>query len=203
VERVCRDSVVYNADEVKQYLKEAKLPDPRPLIHVCDRYGPVTGVTSVACFAALCGVGGRVRLTARVLCACSHDMVDELTQYLVQNNLLKFVEVYVQKVSPQKAPIVVGKLLDLDQDEEFIKRLIDSVRHQCPVQPLVEEVEMRNRLRMLQPWLEQRITEGNVEPATHNAIGKIYITINKEPQTFLRCVATSCRRRAVRRVAVV
>ncbi len=67
VERVCRDSLVYNADEVKQYLKEAKLPDPRPLIHVCDRYGPVTGVTSVACFAALCGVGGRVRLT-RVYC---------------------------------------------------------------------------------------------------------------------------------------
>ena len=37
VERVCRDSTVYDANEVKQYLKEAKLPDPRPLIHVCDR----------------------------------------------------------------------------------------------------------------------------------------------------------------------
>ena len=117
-------------------------------------------------------------------------MVDELTQYLVSNNLLKFVEVYVQKVSPQKTPIVVGKLLDLDQDEEFIKRLLDSVRNQCPVDPLVEQVETRNRLRMLQPWLEQRITEGNTEPATHNAIGKIYITINKDPQTFLKCVST-------------
>lgn len=157
VERVCRDSTVYDANEVKQYLKDAKLPDPRPLIHVCDR----------------------------------HDMVDELTQYLVSNNLLKFVEVYVQKVSPQKTPAVVGKLLDLDCDEEFIKRLLDSVRNQCPVDPLVEQVETRNRLRMLQPWLEQRITEGNTEPATHNAIGKIYITINKEPQTFLRFVCWS------------
>jgi hypothetical protein len=121
--------------------------------------------------------------------ACgSHDFVEELTQYLVSNNLLKFVEVYVQKVSPQKTPAVVGKLLDLDQDEDFIKRLLDSVRHQCPVDPLVEQVESRNRLRLLQPWLEQRIAEGNTEAATHNAIGKIYITINKEPQTFLKCV---------------
>lgn len=49
------------------------------------------------------------------------------------------------------------------------------------------QVESRNRLRLLQPWLEQRIAEGNTEAATHNAIGKIYITINKEPQTFLKC----------------
>jgi len=152
VERVCRDSTVYDPLEVKMYLKDAKLPDPRPLIHVCDRF----------------------------------DFVEELTQYLVSNNLLKFVEVYVQKVSPQKTPAVVGKLLDLDQDEDFIKRLLDSVRQLCPVDPLVEQVESRNRLRLLQPWLEQRVAEGNTEAATHNAIGKIYITINKEPQTFLK-----------------
>jgi clathrin heavy chain len=38
VERVCRDSAVYDPLEVKQFLMEAKLPDPRPLIHVCDRF---------------------------------------------------------------------------------------------------------------------------------------------------------------------
>ena len=38
VERVCRDSTVYDPIEVKQFPMDAKLPDPRPLIHVCDRY---------------------------------------------------------------------------------------------------------------------------------------------------------------------
>jgi clathrin heavy chain len=111
--------------------------------------------------------------------------VDELTSYLFSNKLLKHLEVYVEKVAPQKTPQVVGKLLDLDCEEEFVRRLLDSVRNLCPVDPLVEEVEKRNRLRMLQPWLEQRVNEGNTEPATHNAIGKIYVTINKDPQQFL------------------
>ena len=39
VERVCRDSTVYDAKQVKEFLMDAKLVGPRPLIHVCDRYG--------------------------------------------------------------------------------------------------------------------------------------------------------------------
>ena len=43
MERVCRDSIVYDPQEVNQFLIEAKLPDPRPLIHVCDRFDFVEG----------------------------------------------------------------------------------------------------------------------------------------------------------------
>lgn len=152
VERVCRDSTVYDPEDVKKFLMEAKLPDPRPLIHVCDRF----------------------------------DFVDELTAYLYSNNLQKYIEVYVQKVSPQKTPQVVGKLLDLECNEEFVKNLMNSVGQLCPVAELVEQAERRNRLRLLHPWLEARIAQGNTEPATHNAIGKIYITLNREPLQFLQ-----------------
>ncbi|RHY33819.1 hypothetical protein DYB32_001385, partial [Aphanomyces invadans] len=134
VERVCRDSAVYDPVKVKDFLKESKLQDPRPLIHVCDRY----------------------------------DFVEELTQYLYSNNLLKYIEVYVTKVSPQKTPQVVGKLLDLDCNEDYIKTLLSAIP-QTPVDQLVEQVEKRNRLRLLQPWLEARVSQGNTEPATHNA----------------------------------
>jgi clathrin heavy chain len=151
VERVCRDSTVYDAEKVKDFLMDAKMADPRPLIHVCDR----------------------------------HDFISELTSYLYSNNLMKYIEVYVQKVSPQKTPQVVGKLLDLDANEDFIRGLLNSVRNMCPVDPLVEECERRNRLRLLQPWLEARIAEGNTETPTHNAIGKLYIRLNKDPQQFL------------------
>jgi clathrin heavy chain len=92
----------------------------------------------------------------------------------------------VQKVAPAKTPQVVGKLLDLDADEETIRALLDSVRLLCPVDPLVEEVERRNRLRLLQPWLEARLRDGATDQGTHNALGKIYVTLNKDPQAWLK-----------------
>ena len=46
-------------------------------------------------------------------------------------------------------------------------------------------MERRNRLRLLQPWLEARVAQGNSEVATHNAIGKIYVTLNRDPVQFL------------------
>lgn len=106
---MCRDSTVYDPQEVKQFLMEAKLPDPRPLIHVCDRF----------------------------------DFVDEMTAYLFSNNLMKYIEVYVQKVSPQKTPQVVGKLLDLEASEDFIRALLNSVGQLCPAAELVEQVTLR------------------------------------------------------------
>jgi clathrin heavy chain len=68
------------------------------------------------------------------------DFVDELTAYLYNSNLQKYIEVYVQKVSPQKTPQVVGKLLDLECNEEFLRTLMNSVGQLCPVAELVEQV---------------------------------------------------------------
>ena len=150
-ERVCRDSNIYVPEEVKDYLKNSKLPDPRPLIHVCDRF----------------------------------DFVDELTEYLYLNSLLQYVEVYVTKVSPTKTPMVIGKLFDLGANEDFIKRILMAVGSACPVDEMVEIAETRNRLRLLQPWLEARVATGSTEPGTHNALGKIYITLNRDPKAFL------------------
>jgi clathrin heavy chain len=150
-ERVCRDSNIYKPEQVKEYLKNAKLPDPRPLIHVCDR----------------------------------NDFVDELTEYLYLNSLLQYIEVYVTKVSPAKTPQVVGKLFDLGANEDFTKRILMAVGTSCPVDEMVEIAETRNRLRMLQPWLEARVATGSTESGTHNALGKIYIQMNKDPKAFL------------------
>ena len=168
VERVCRDSTVYDPEEVRDFLIDAKLDDPRGLIQVCDRFG----------------------------------FIEDLTRYLYKQKLNRFIEVYVQRVSPKGCPRVVGALLDLDADESFIKSIIGMVPtasgplppptegveepNVCKIGELVEEVEKRNRLRMLQTWLEQKVTEGNTDPFLHNSIGKIYVTINKDPQAFLK-----------------
>eukprot|EP01087_Luapelamoeba_hula_P010434 TRINITY_DN2768_c0_g2_i1.p1 TRINITY_DN2768_c0_g2~~TRINITY_DN2768_c0_g2_i1.p1 ORF type:complete len:1757 (+),score=359.13 TRINITY_DN2768_c0_g2_i1:174-5444(+) len=152
VERVCRESNFYDPEKVKNFLKDARLPDQLPLIIVCDRF----------------------------------DMVEDLTQYLYKNNMQQFIEGYVQKINSMNTPAVVGALIDVDCNEEYIKNLIMSVRSMCPVEELVEQVEKRNRLRILLPWLEARIAEGNTESATHDALMKIYIDNNNNAEKHLQ-----------------
>uniref|UniRef100_A0A3Q3KLY7 Clathrin heavy chain n=1 Tax=Monopterus albus TaxID=43700 RepID=A0A3Q3KLY7_MONAL len=114
------------------------------------------------------------------------DFVHDLVLYLYRNNLQKYIEIYVQKVNPSRLPVVIGGLLDVDCAEDVIKNLIVVVRGQFSTDELVEEVEKRNRLKLLLPWLESRIHEGCEEPATHNALAKIYIDSNNTPERFLK-----------------
>ena len=160
VKQLCLSSEYYDGARVKDFLMDEKLPDPTPLIYVCDR----------------------------------HDFIEDLIGFLHSHNppLDKFIQVYLEKVSPQRTPRVIGKLLDMDCNEEFIHQLLAAVRHAgpqsglaFPVSELVDAVDERGRLRMLKSWLEQRVEEGNTETATHNAIGKLYVRMNKEPQQFL------------------
>merc|ERR1712121_317653 len=88
------------------------------------------------------------------------DFVHDLVLYLYRNSLQKYIEIYVQN-------------------------LIMVVRGQFNTDELVEEVEKRNRLKLILPWLEARVHEGSVEPATHNAIAKIYIDSNNNAERFL------------------
>ena len=90
------------------------------------------------------------------------------------------------QVNPARLPVVVGGLLDVDCTEEIIKNLINVVKGQFSTDELVEEVEKRNRLKLLLPWLEARTHEGSDEPATHNALAKIYIDSNNNPERFLK-----------------
>ena len=106
------------------------------------------------------------------------DMIEDMTQYLYEQHLTKYIEVFVQKVAPAKTPVIIGKLIDMDASEDFIQNLLNSVMAMCPIAPLVDVCEARNRLRMIQPWLEARLKEGSQDPELHNAIGKIYISNN-------------------------
>ncbi|PQQ14022.1 Armadillo-type fold [Prunus yedoensis var. nudiflora] len=74
------------------------------------------------------------------------------------------------QVNPGNAPLVVGQLLDDECPEDFIKGLILSVRSLLPVEPLVEECEKRNRLRLLTQFLEHLVSEGSQDVHVHNAL---------------------------------
>ena len=152
VERICRESNYYNPEKVKNFLKEAKLPNQLPLIIVCDRF----------------------------------NFVHDLVLYLYQNQLFQFIEVYVKQVNPARTPAVIGGLLDVDCEESVIKNLLMSVHGQVPVDELVAEVERRNRLKLLLPFLESALQSGSQDPAVYNALAKIYIDSNNNPEKFLK-----------------
>eukprot|EP01048_Picozoa_sp_COSAG05_P002188 COSAG05_NODE_84_length_20716_cov_100.586312_2_plen_1571_part_00 len=152
VERVTRESQCYDPVKVKDFLKDSKLADPRPLINVCDKHG----------------------------------FVDDLVKFFHGNNQMKFIEQYALKVNPNMVPIVAGTLMDLDSNEDFVKNLILTAGNYCPAAPLVEEMEKRNRLKILLPWLEARVSEGSTDVPVHNAIAKIYVDTNHNPEHFLK-----------------
>ncbi|KAF9365590.1 hypothetical protein BGX34_009416 [Mortierella sp. NVP85] len=114
------------------------------------------------------------------------DFVHDLVLYLYQNSLSKYIETYVQKVNPSRTPAVIGALLDVGCDESVIKNLLLSVRSDMPVADLVDQTEKRNRLKLILPWLEVKVNEGSQDPEVYNAIAKIYIDSNNNPEPFLR-----------------
>ncbi|ETW78923.1 hypothetical protein HETIRDRAFT_155976 [Heterobasidion irregulare TC 32-1] len=114
------------------------------------------------------------------------DFVHDLVLYLYQNGLTKFIEVYVQRVNSVRTPQVVGGLLDVDCDETTIKGLLASVTGNFPIDELVHEVEQRNRLKLILPWLEARVQAGSQDAAVYNAMAKIFIDSNSNPEQFLK-----------------
>ena len=114
-----------------------------------------------------------------------HGYIEELTKYLYKHNFNKFIEIYLFKVNAKSTHIVLGTLIDLECDENYIKQILYTMRGNCPIEPLIEEFDKRNKLRAIENWLDSRVTEGNQIPEVHNALAKIKIDTNQNPQDFL------------------
>ena len=115
------------------------------------------------------------------------NLVHDLILYLYQNQHFKSIEIYVQQVNPARTPFVIGALLDVDCDESVIKNLLQSTNPTyIPIDDLVSEVESRNRLKTLLPFLEATLASGNQQQAVFNALAKIYIDSNNNPEKFLK-----------------
>lgn len=150
-ERVVRESKSYDASRVMELFKSIDLPDPRPMIFVCD----------------------------------IHGFVEDLTEYLYKEEKMEYIDVYVTRVNTQAASRVASSLLDLGCPETKVLDLLMSVRAGCPLDPLIPEMEKRGRLALILPWMEARIEEGLSDPLLNNAVAKVRIELNKEPEKFL------------------
>jgi clathrin heavy chain len=114
------------------------------------------------------------------------DFIHDLILYLYQNNLTPAIETYVQRVNSARTPQVIGGLLDVDCDEGTIKNLLASVTGPFPIDELVHEVEQRNRLKLVLPWVEARVAAGQQDSALYNTLAKIFVDSNNNPEAFLK-----------------
>ncbi|KAI8865412.1 ARM repeat-containing protein, partial [Ramicandelaber brevisporus] len=76
---------------------------------------------------------------------------------------------------------------DVGCDESVIRNLLSLVENagSFPIDQLVDEVEKRNRLKLLHRWLEGRMAANSQDQAVYNALAKIYIDSNFNAERFL------------------
>lgn len=118
----------------------------------------------------------------------TYGFIPDMVKFLSKNSMRQAIEGYVTQMNPSNTPAVVGTLLDVDDGsgaDDFIKNMLNLVGSRCPIEPLVNEVESRNKLRLIQGWLETRANEGNHETALHNALLKIYIDTRNDVERRL------------------
>merc|ERR1719281_2005951 len=87
VERVCRESTVYDPVKVKDFLMEAKLPDPRPLIYVCDLHGYVSELAEYL---------------------HTNSLMEYIEVYVVKVNPINCPTVIGTLINPINCPTVIG-----------------------------------------------------------------------------------------------
>ena len=120
-----------------------------------------------------------------ILCD-KNNYIKEMIRYLWDNSFTAYIEMYVIRINPMNAGEALGCLLDLGAEESYIKQLLNTIGSNCNVETLINEFENRNRLRLLETWLEQRAVEGNTLKEVHNALAKMVIDFDKNPEKFLK-----------------
>jgi clathrin heavy chain len=155
VERVCRDNEHYDAAEVKEYLLQQNLKDPRPLIHVCDRFGYVDELTHYL---------------------FNKNMFSFIEAYVQRMNA---------KATPPVVGALLDLNAGDEQIQKLLTGVRPPVEANEFYEQLVAEVEKRNRLKVLRHFLEARANEGSVEVNIHSGLAKIYVDTNNNATHFL------------------
>lgn len=155
VERVCRDNDHYDAAEVKEFLLQQNLKDPRPLIHVCDRFDFVGELTHYL---------------------YSKNMFAFIEAYVQRMN---------PKATPPVVGALIDLNAGDEQIIKLLSAVRPPADDKMFYENLVAEVEKRNRLKLLKGFLEGRANEGSTDPAVHNGLAKIYVDTRANAAHFL------------------
>jgi clathrin heavy chain len=147
--------ILLDPKQVKEFLLQQNLKDPRPLIHVCDRFDYVGELTHYL---------------------YSKNMFVFIEAYVQRMN---------PKATPPVLGALLDLNAPDDQIQKLLTSVRPPVEAKDFYENLVAEVEKRNRLKILKTFLEARANEGSVDPAVFNGLAKIYIDTNNNAANFL------------------
>lgn len=101
--------------------------------------------------------------------------VEDTVKYYYKSSRFDAIEYLVTSVSPASTGIVIGLLLDMDCDSQFIAKVCMAVRSLCDVTELAARLEERGRIRLLKKMIIARKQEGVTDSATLTVFGKVLI----------------------------
>lgn len=81
--------------------------------------------------------------------------------------------------------MILASFLHIEQASVLLFQVLLPISLASDVLHLLPQVEQRNRLKLLNPFLEHLVSEGSQDPAVHNALGKIIVDSNNNPEHFL------------------
>jgi clathrin heavy chain len=116
----------------------------------------------------------------------ANGYIDELTRYLWDNQFIKHIDSYVCRMNSNASPGVLGTLIDLEAQESYIKQILNTLRGNCPVDEIIAVFQKRNKVRLLEHWLEARVQEGTQTTGVHNAMVKLSIDTDNNPEKWLK-----------------
>jgi hypothetical protein len=81
-------------------------------------------------------------------------------------------------------PQRISYLIENGAGDDFVTSLVlkMAVRGLAPMAELIQVFEEHHKLKMLLPLLEARMDEGAQDEALHNALAKIYIDTDQNPE---------------------
>ena len=85
-------------------------------------------------------------------------------------------------VNQKACPRIIGTLLDEEYDESYIKKILNTLRV-CPI--VSWKILKKQKIKLIQKFLEDRVDEGNPTPTLHHALVMIYIETNNNAKDFL------------------
>lgn len=121
-----------------------------------------------------------------ILLCDQNGFIAELIRYLWTNNFKQHINIYLLQVNPNSSPIALATLIDLEAEEVYIKQLLYNLGNACPADELIAEFTKRNKVPLLENWLEQRVQEGNTNKSVHNALARLVISTDKDPMKFIK-----------------
>jgi len=113
-----------------------------------------------------------------------HGFIEQLVKHFYEQKMNHYIEIYIFNINNKAAPTVLGTLIDLGCHETYIQEILTKVKN-CSIDEIIQSFESRDKLLLLQNFLEAKSTTGDQSAVVHNALAKIYIDTNKNPQEYL------------------